>query len=69
MNNFLYFVIGMSTGFVCIKYHKWLVDNTGIRWPSLENTLGPGSMHTIWKLIGLILICLSFYVLFGGFGI
>ena len=66
---FLYFVIGMAVGFLLIKYNKWIVDNTGIRWPSLENTLGSGSMYTIWKLAGVVLIALSFYVLFGGFGL
>jgi len=59
----------MAAGFFCIRFNKWLVDSTGIRWPSLENTLGPGSMYGIWKLAGVILIILSFYVLFGGFGL
>ena len=66
---FLYFVIGITLGFTFIKFHKWLVDNTGIRWPSLENTMGPGSMYTIWKLAGVILVVLSIYILFGGFGL
>jgi len=66
---FLYFIIGIGVGFTLIKFHKWLVDNTGIRWPSLENTLGPGSMYTIWKLAGVILIVVSFYILFGGFNL
>jgi len=66
---FLYFIIGMAVGFLFICYNKWLVDNTGIRWPALEHTLGPGSMYSIWKLAGVILIILSFYVLFGGFGL
>ena len=66
---FLYFVIGMILGFSFIKLNKWLVDNVGIRFSSLENTLGPGSMYSIWKLVGVIFICLSIYVLFGGFGL
>lgn len=66
---FLYFIIGMAVGFVFIRYNKWLVDNTGIKWPALENLIGPGSMYSIWKLAGVILIILSFYVLFGGFGL
>jgi len=65
---FLYFVIGMGLGFVLIRFSKWLVDNTGIRWPALENILGPGSMYSIWKVFGLVLIILSIYILFGGFG-
>ena len=66
---FLYFLVGIVIGFSLIKFNKWLVDNTGIRWPSLENTLGPGSMYSIWKLAGVTLIFLSFYILFGGFGL
>ena len=66
---FLYFVIGMGVGFILLKFNKWLVDHSGISWPSLENALGPGGMYTIWKLAGVVLIVLSFYVLFGGFNL
>ena len=66
---FLYFIIGLGVGFFCIRYNKWLVDNLGIRWPALESILGPGGMYTIWKLAGVILICLGIYILFGGFGL
>lgn len=63
---YLIFVVGMGLGFVLVKYSKWMVEHSGIRWPKLENMLGPGSMHTIWKLTGVIIIILSFFVLFGG---
>lgn len=66
---FLIFIAGILVGFTCIKCNKWLVDNVDIRFGALERFIGPGSMYGIWKIIGVILIIVSIYVLFGGFGL
>lgn len=66
---FLYFLIGVGVGFVFIKYNKWLTEHSGVRLPSVENFLGPGSMYSLWKLAGLILMIAGIYILFGGFGL
>ncbi len=66
---YLLFVGGMTVGFVCLRYTKWLVDNLNVHIKLAESLLGPGSMHTVWKLAGLALIIFSIYILFGGFGL
>lgn len=66
---FLYFVIGVGVGFILIRYNKWMTEHSGIRVPSLENFMGPGSMYSIWKLVGVIVIFVAFYILFGGFNL
>lgn len=62
---FLIFVGCLAGGFVAIRYCKWLVDNTGIRFDWAEKFLGPGGTYTAWKIIGLGLIIFGFYYTFG----
>ncbi len=55
------FILLMASGFVLIKYCKWLVDSTGIRFYGIERVLGPGGTYTILKLMGVAAIAFSFY--------
>lgn len=62
---YLIFVGCMAVGFILIRYSKWLVDSSGIRFEFFETNMGPGASYSIWKLIGLALIIFGFYILFG----
>jgi hypothetical protein len=64
--NFLIFVAALVIGYILIRYSKWIVDTSGIRFSWFENSLGPGASYSVWKLFGLALICFGFWVLFGG---
>ena len=46
-------------------YNRWLVDNT-TRLELIEERFGNGSTYVFVKLIGLVFILFSFYVLVNG---
>lgn len=51
-------------GFILIKYNRWLVDHT-TRIDFIEERMEAGT-YSFVKLIGLIFIMASFYVLING---
>jgi len=59
---FLWFIGMFAGGLLLVKYFKWIVDHTR-RYPSIEKFLGPGGTYTFWKLLGIVLMLGSFYVL------
>ncbi len=63
--NFLIFIGCLAGGFVCIRYCKWIVDNTGIRFDWAEKFLGYGGTYTALKILGLAAIIFGFYYTFG----
>jgi hypothetical protein len=64
--NFLIFIAALVVGYILIRYSKWIVDSTGIRFSSIEQVIGYGGSYTFWKFIGLVSIGFGFWVLFGG---
>lgn len=66
---FLIFIGCFGLGFLLIRYSKWVVDQSGLRFQFFENNLGPGSTYGILKLLGVASIIFGFYVLFGGLGL
>ena len=63
--NFIYFVLGCVGGWACIRYRKWIVDNTArVGWA--EQYLGGGGTYTMWLIIGVALFAAGFYYLFHG---
>ena len=64
--NFLIFVAALVVGYILIRYSKWVVDTTGIRFQFIENMIGYGGTYSVWKIVGVILIGFGFWVLFGG---
>lgn len=61
--NWLYFILALPTGFVLIRYSKWIADLTG-RIETAEKYLGPTGTYTMWKIIGVGAIIFGFYALF-----
>lgn len=61
---YLIFVGCVVVGFILIRYSKWIVDTSGIRFTAIENSVGYGASYSVWKLLGLIAIVAGFYVLF-----
>lgn len=64
---YLIFIGAFVVGLVCIRYFKWLAEKTGLHFDAVDSFFGPGGMYTFWKILGVLLILFSFYVLFGPF--
>lgn len=61
--NFVWFLACLAGGFICIKYSKWITDNTQ-RIELVEKYLGPTGTYTFWKIAGVAAIAFGFYKLF-----
>ena len=59
---FVYFMLLIGLGFVCVRYSKWITDNT-MRFDFAEKFLGSGGTYNAWKIIGVLVIAFSFYYL------
>ena len=61
--NFVYFIGAFAAGLVCIRYRKWIVDNTArVYWA--ERILGAGGTYTMWIIVGTALMAVAFWALF-----
>jgi len=58
----VYFLLLIAFGFICVRYSKWIQDNT-FRIEFAEKFFGHGGTNTAWKIIGIIVIGSSFYYL------
>jgi len=63
---FLIFLALFAGGFSIVRYNQWIVNQTNIRFLSLQQYIGSGREYDIWKFIGIIFIGASFYVLVNG---
>ncbi len=61
--NFFYFIVAEGIGFVVLKYAKWIKDNTGIRFNSMERFMGGGGTTFTIKIFGLAIMIFGFYAL------
>jgi len=61
---FLYFIGCLVGGWILLRYSKWFVDSTGIRFAFAENFFGTGGTYFIVKILGLAVIASGFYLLF-----
>jgi len=62
---FLTFAGCIALGFCLIRYAKWLVDATGLRFDGAEKFFGYGGTYTALKIIGVLAIVFAFYYTFG----
>jgi hypothetical protein len=61
---FWYFIGMITMGFVCMRYNKWIRDNTG-PIDIAEKIFGQGGTYTFWTFFGAASILASFWFLFG----
>ena len=61
--NIVWFILGLAAGFLAIIYSKWITDST-YRIFFAEKWLGNGGTYIFWKIVGVLLILLSFWILF-----
>lgn len=68
MGNIISGLIGIFVGFWMIWKTDWIVQNIGrIQWA--EQNLGTeGGSRIFYKLLGLVIIIISFMIMFGLFG-
>ncbi|OGD62363.1 hypothetical protein A2215_02880 [Candidatus Berkelbacteria bacterium RIFOXYA2_FULL_43_10] len=60
----LIFISLIMLGIICVRYSKWITDNTTrFEWP--ERTFGPGGTYSAWKILGVLIIIFAFYYLIG----
>ncbi len=60
---FLAFLGFLVLGFICIRYAKWITDNTTrFDWP--EHFFGSSGTYTMWKILGILAIIFAFIYLF-----
>jgi len=60
---FLAFLGLLVLGFICIRWAKWITDNTTrFDWP--ERFFGSGGTYTMWKILGVLAIVFAFIYLF-----
>ena len=56
----------IALGFIIIRYSKWIVDSTGIRFGALVSFLGSGQEYNVWKILGIISLIGGIYFIFNG---
>lgn len=61
--NIFYFILFMIIGIVMVAYSGWITDNTS-RIEYAEKYLGAGGTYTFWKILGVVSVVLSFWILF-----
>ena len=61
---FLVFLACLGGGYFIIRYAKWLIDSTGIRFGFAEGILGGSGTAVVVKLLGLLCIIFGFWYLF-----
>jgi len=62
---FIYFLLLLGLGFICVIYSKWIQDHT-FRIDTAEKFFGHGGTNMAWKVIGVLVIAFSFYYLIKG---
>lgn len=61
--NILVFIGGTVAGILIIRYVRWIYGNVS-RLPFFERYLGYGGGYTGWRIIGVLVIGLSWYLSF-----
>jgi hypothetical protein len=60
-------LVWIGIGFLLIKYSYQIVQNFGrIGWAERNLGGGMGGTYTLWKIVGVLVICIGFINIFGG---